>query len=70
VSENEPRESQIEIFALVLAGGESNRQAAAEKIRDLGPEARRDLRAALQDLDYLLDDVILAEMAEKRPWKL
>jgi hypothetical protein len=70
VSKNETRETQTEIFALVLAGGESNRQAAAEKIRELGPEARRDLRAALQDLDNILDDTILAELRERRPWKL
>jgi hypothetical protein len=56
----------IAIFTLVLGGGESNRKEAAEKIRKLSPEGRRDLRAALQDLDYLLDDVWLEELREKR----
>jgi hypothetical protein len=56
----------ISIFTLVLGGGESNRQAAAEKIGLLSPEARRDLRAALQDLDNLVDDVWLEELREKR----
>jgi hypothetical protein len=66
----EPTDVMIEIFTHVLTGGEANRLLAAELIRKLGPEARRDLRAACQDLDYLIDDVILAEMKERRPWKL
>jgi hypothetical protein len=60
----------IAIFTLVLGGGEPARLEAAEMIRKLGPEARRDMRATCQDLDNLLDDVILAEMRERRPWKL
>ena len=60
----------ISIFTLVLGGGESARIEAAELIRKLSTEARRDLRAALQETDHLLDDVILAEMRERRPWKL
>jgi len=60
----------IAIFTLVLAGGESARLEAAELIRKLSPVAWRDLRAACQDLDYLIDDVILAEMRERRPWRL
>jgi hypothetical protein len=60
----------IEIFTLTLAGNEPARLEAAELIRKLDPAGRRDLRAALQDLDNLLDDVTLAEMRERRPWKL
>jgi len=60
----------IAIFTLVLAGGEPARLEAAELIRKLSPEARRDLRAACQEMDELLDDVILTEMRERRPWKL
>ena len=60
----------IAIFTLVLAGGESSRKEAAELIRKLGPEARRDLRAACQNLDNLIDEVWLEESRERRPWKL
>jgi hypothetical protein len=63
-------DDMISIFTHVLTGGEANRLLAAELLRKLGPEARRDLRAACQDLDYLIDDVILAEMRERRPWRL
>ena len=63
-------DDMISIFASVLIGGDANKSLAAEMIRKLGAEARRDLRAALQDLDYLIDDVIPAEMRERRPWKL
>jgi hypothetical protein len=56
----------IAIFTLVLAGGESNRKEAAEKVRQLSPEARRDLRAGCQDLDNLVDDVWIEELREKR----
>jgi hypothetical protein len=66
----EVTDDMISIFTHVLTGGDANKRLAAELIRKLGPEARRDLRAALQDLDYLIDDVILAEMRERRPWKL
>jgi hypothetical protein len=62
--------AEAEIFNLVLAGGESNRLRAAENIRKLDAKARRDLRGALQDTDNILDDVTLAEMRERRPWKL
>ena len=60
----------IAIFTLMAAPSESNRIEAAELVRKLGPEARRDLRAACQTIDELLDDMILAEMRERRPWKL
>lgn len=56
----------IEIFALMLAGGERDKLRAAELIHKLSPQERRDLRAGLQTLDYLLDDVFLSEQREKR----
>lgn len=59
-------DDMISIFVHVLTGGDANKRMAAKLIRKLGPEARRDLRAALQDADYLLDDVCLEEMREKR----
>jgi len=70
MSETETLETQVEIFSLVMAGGEASRLRAAELIRKLDPKSRRDLRAALQELDELLDDVILAERRERRPWRL
>jgi hypothetical protein len=63
-------DDMVSIFTSILIGGEANRLLAAQLIRKLGPEARRDLRATCQDLDNLIDDVILAEMRERRPWKL
>lgn len=60
----------VAIFTLILDAGCASKREAAELIRRLGPQARRDLRAALQELDELLDDVSLAEMRERRPWKL
>jgi len=63
-------DDMISIFTHVLTGGDLNKRLAGELIRKLGPEARRDLRATCQELDELLDDVILAEMRERRPWKI
>jgi hypothetical protein len=60
----------ISIFVHVLTGGDLNKSLAAELVRKLGPQARRDLRAACQETDEILDDVTLAEMRERRPWKL
>ena len=56
----------IAIFTLILGGGEGNKRRAAELIRKLDARARRDLRATLQELDYLLDDIFLEESREKR----
>src|SRR5262245_20422969 len=63
-------DDMISIFTSILIGGDANKSLAAEMIRKLGAEARRDLRAACQELDELLDDVVLAELAVARPWKL
>jgi len=59
-------DAMVEVFALILDGGESNLAEASDLIRKLGPEDRRDLRAGLQQLDYLLDDVFLSEQRAKR----
>ena len=66
----EVTDDMISIFTSILIGGDANKRLAAELIRRLGPEARRDLRAACQTTDELLDDVILAELRERRPWRL
>ena len=63
-------DEMISIFTSILIGGDYNRSLAAELVRKLDVKARRDLRAACQDLDNLIDDVTLAEMRERRPWKL
>jgi hypothetical protein len=60
-------DSMIEIFSLVLTGdGEYSRRREIALIRKLDAVGRRDLRAALQRLDYLLDDVTLEEFLQKR----
>ncbi len=59
-------DDMISIFTSILIGGDANRSLAEKLIRKLGPAARRDLRAALQDVDYLLDDTLLEEMRERR----
>jgi len=66
----EATQRQIEIFTLILIDDAGSNLRAAGLIRGLNAKERRDLRAALQDLDNLIDDVTLAEMRERRPWKL
>jgi len=66
MSETETLKTQVEIFSLVLAGGEASRLKAAELIRRLGPQARRDLRATCQVVDASIDDVWLEELRETR----
>jgi hypothetical protein len=60
----------ISVFVHVLTGGDLNKSLAAELMRKLGPQARRDLRAACQEVENLLDDITLEEMRFRRPWKL
>jgi hypothetical protein len=62
----ETQRVQTEIFTRILVGGESNKLRAIELIRKLDAVGRRDLRAGIQTLDYLMDDVFLAERREKR----
>ncbi len=62
----EPTTTQAEIFTLILSGGDSNKQRAAELIHKLSPAERGDLRAACSETDYLLDDVWLDELKWKR----
>ena len=63
-------DDMISIFTSILIGGDANKRLAAKLIRKLPPQARRDLRAACQELDNLIDDTWLEEMRERRPWKL
>jgi hypothetical protein len=66
----EVTDDMISIFTAILTGGDANMRLAAELIRKLPPQARRDLRAACQETDNLIDDVWLEESRERRPWKL
>ena len=59
-------DSMVEIFTSVLLGGDYNKRLAAGLIRKLDPAGRRDLRAACQEVDNLVDDVWLEELREKR----
>ena len=60
--------TELDSDLLLLAAEDSKRshKLAAERIRKLSPEERRDLRAAIQRLDYLLDDVTLEEFRHER----
>ncbi|MGH9753275.1 MAG: hypothetical protein ACREA2_10870 [Blastocatellia bacterium] len=62
----EVTDDMISIFTQVLTGGDANKSLAVKLIRRLGPEARRDLRVACQDVDNLIDDTRLEELREKR----
>ena len=55
-----------ELFALCSEGGDASLKRAAAIIRKLSAEERRDVRAGLQQLDYLLDDIFLEQQREKR----
>jgi hypothetical protein len=55
-----------ELFALCSAGGDANLKRAASIIRKMSPEERRDVRAGIQTLSELIDDVWLGELREKR----
>jgi len=59
-------DDMISIFTSILIGGEANRLLAVKLIRKLDAKARRDLRAACQDVDNLIDDTWLEELREKR----
>jgi hypothetical protein len=58
--------SAADLFALAMRGSASAKKDAEALIRGMSARERRDLRAALYDLDYLLDDVALAEFREAR----
>ncbi len=64
--------AEIDSDLLLLAAEDSDRsrKLAAERIRAMTPQERRDLRAACQTLDNLIDDVWLEELRERRPWKM
>jgi hypothetical protein len=66
---SEITDDMISIFTSILIGGDANKRLAAELIRKLPPQARRDLRASIQTLDYMIDDVWLDELREKRRGK-
>jgi len=59
-------ELDTDLLLLAAEDSERSRQKAAERIRAMTPKERRDLRAACQRLDNLVDDVWLEELREKR----
>lgn len=59
-------QKQIEIFTLILLAGEPNKLKAAELIRELSAEAKRDLRASCQEVEELLDTVWLEQLRFQR----
>jgi hypothetical protein len=56
----------IEIFELILSGDERDKKHAIALLRKLDAAARRELRAACQRLDNLVEDTWLDELREKR----
>ncbi len=59
-------EIDSDLLLLVAEDSERSGQEAAERIRAMTPEQRRDLRAACQRLDNLVEDVWIEELREKR----
>jgi hypothetical protein len=66
---NKYREIDADLLLLAAQDTDRSRQEAAERIRKMSAEERSDLRAAMQQLDYLLDDVYLEMSREKRARK-
>jgi hypothetical protein len=56
----------VEIFTSILAGGGANKRLAVKLIRKLDAVGRRDLRAACQNLDALIEETWLEELRDKR----
>jgi len=56
----------IEIFELMLSGNERDKKHAVNLILKLNDVERRDLRAACQRLDNLVEDTWLDELRDKR----
>ncbi len=59
-------DSMVEVFTSILLGGETNKRLAIKLIRKLDARARRDLRAACQNLDILIEETWLEELRDKR----
>jgi hypothetical protein len=60
------RHLAIEIFELMLSGTDRDKKHAANLILKLNDVERRDLRAACQNLDALVEETWMAEMREQR----
>lgn len=65
----EVTDDMISIFTSILTGGDANKRLAIRMIRKLDARARRDLRAACQTLDALVEEVWLEELRDKRAEK-
>jgi hypothetical protein len=59
-------DDMISIFTAILTGGETNKRLAVKLIRKLDARARRDLRAACQRVDNLVEDTWLDELRDQR----
>jgi hypothetical protein len=55
-----------ELFALCSAGGDADLRRAAGIIRKMSSEERRDVRAGIQTLSEMIDDIVLEELRQKR----
>lgn len=54
-----------EAFAFSYVAGDGNLKQAAERLREMSSNERRELRRSLQRLDYLMDDVSLELMSRR-----
>ena len=58
-------EERTELFTLASVYGDTNMKHAAERLRTMSSNERRELRKSLQRLDYLMDDVSLELMSRR-----
>jgi hypothetical protein len=66
ITQREKLRIRGELFALCSAGGEASLKRAAGIIRGLSPEECRDVRAGIQTLSEMIDDITLEELRRKR----
>lgn len=55
-----------ELFALCSVGGDADLRRAADIIRKMSLEERRDVRAGIQTLSEMINDITLEELRQKR----
>jgi hypothetical protein len=58
-------EAAAEVFTMAHVGGDRNQKVAADRLRRMSSNDRRELRQSIQRLDYLLDDVSLELLARR-----
>jgi hypothetical protein len=59
-------EIRAELFALCTTTREADKKRAEAIIRKMNAQERQAVRAGIQQLSYLMDDVFLSECREKR----